>query len=96
MEKTTLRLKNKDGLHARPAAVFVQDANKFDSEIEITVGSLDLVARDCNRLRVVRCVKRLETAIKGHTTFLINNQIVAFPRFRSRCDFLPRVAGGIA
>ncbi len=35
MEKTTLRLKNKDGLHARPAAVFVQEANKFDSEIEI-------------------------------------------------------------
>lgn len=35
MEKITLRLKNKDGLHARPAAVFVQEANKFDSEIEI-------------------------------------------------------------
>lgn len=35
MEKTTIRLKNKDGLHARPAAVFVQEANKFDSEIEI-------------------------------------------------------------
>jgi phosphotransferase system HPr (HPr) family protein len=35
MERITLKLKNKEGLHARPAAVFVQEANKFDSEIEI-------------------------------------------------------------
>lgn len=35
MEKITLRLNNKEGLHARPAAIFVQEANKFDSEIEI-------------------------------------------------------------
>ena len=28
-------IKNKTGLHARPAAVFVQIANKFDSEITI-------------------------------------------------------------
>lgn len=35
MEKITLTLKNKEGLHARPAAVFVQEANKFDSEVEI-------------------------------------------------------------
>ena len=30
-----LVVKNKTGLHARPAAVFVQIANKFDSEITI-------------------------------------------------------------
>lgn len=35
MEKITLKLSNKDGLHARPAAAFVQEANKYDSEIEI-------------------------------------------------------------
>jgi len=29
-------IKNKTGLHARPAALFVQVANKFDSEITIT------------------------------------------------------------
>ena len=40
MEKKTIILKNTDGLHARPAAIFVQEANKFDSEIEIEFQSL--------------------------------------------------------
>ena len=31
-------IKNKTGLHARPAAVFVQLANKFDSEITVRKG----------------------------------------------------------
>ncbi len=33
--KKKLIVKNKQGLHARPAAVFVQIANKFDSRITI-------------------------------------------------------------
>ena len=33
-------IKNKQGLHARPAALFVQMANKFDSEIVITKGKI--------------------------------------------------------
>ncbi|MFH1996599.1 MAG: HPr family phosphocarrier protein [Candidatus Omnitrophota bacterium] len=32
-------IKNKLGLHARPAALFVQIANKFDSEVMVTKGS---------------------------------------------------------
>ena len=31
-------IKNKQGLHARPAALFVQIANKFASDITITKG----------------------------------------------------------
>ena len=31
----TLTVKNKQGLHARPAALFVQIANKFDSRITV-------------------------------------------------------------
>jgi len=30
-----LRVKNRQGLHARPAALFVQVANKFDSRITV-------------------------------------------------------------
>jgi len=30
-----VRVKNKQGLHARPAALFVQIANKFDSTIKV-------------------------------------------------------------
>jgi len=33
--KKTLTVNNKQGLHARPAAVFVQIANKFNSRITI-------------------------------------------------------------
>ena len=33
--KKQLIIKNKQGLHARPAALFVQMANKFDSRITI-------------------------------------------------------------
>ena len=32
-------IKNKLGLHARPAALFVQVANKFDSDITVKKGS---------------------------------------------------------
>ncbi len=33
--KKKLTVKNKQGLHARPAALFVQIANKFDSRITV-------------------------------------------------------------
>ena len=38
MQKTVKKeiiIRNKQGLHARPAAVFVQIANKFDSDISV-------------------------------------------------------------
>ncbi|MFH0763994.1 MAG: HPr family phosphocarrier protein [Candidatus Omnitrophota bacterium] len=34
----TITIKNKQGLHARPAALFVQIANKFNSEITVSKG----------------------------------------------------------
>jgi phosphocarrier protein HPr len=37
VEKTVV-IKNKQGLHARPAALFVQIANKFDSDIAVSKG----------------------------------------------------------
>jgi len=38
MIKKTLIIKNKQGLHARPAALFVQTASKFDSVIVVSKG----------------------------------------------------------
>ena len=35
-------IKNKSGLHARPAALFVQIANKFDSDITVKKGSKEI------------------------------------------------------
>ena len=34
-----VKILNKTGLHARPAAVFVQIANKFDSEVSVKKGN---------------------------------------------------------
>ncbi len=36
--KKSLIVKNKLGLHARPAALFVQIANKYDAEISVSKG----------------------------------------------------------
>lgn len=33
MKEVTIEIKNKTGLHARPAALFVQTASKFSSQI---------------------------------------------------------------
>jgi phosphocarrier protein HPr len=33
MTETTVRIKNRAGIHARPAALLVQTANRFDSQI---------------------------------------------------------------
>ncbi|MBN3038948.1 MAG: HPr family phosphocarrier protein [Candidatus Omnitrophica bacterium] len=38
MIKKALTVRNRLGLHARPAALFVQMANKFDSEISVQKG----------------------------------------------------------
>ncbi len=36
--KKNVTIKNKQGLHARPAALFVQIASKFDSDITVKKG----------------------------------------------------------
>ena len=38
MQKRTIKLDNDEGLHARPAAKFVQKANKYESDVEIEFG----------------------------------------------------------
>ncbi|NQU74514.1 MAG: HPr family phosphocarrier protein [Candidatus Omnitrophica bacterium] len=38
----TLVIKQKQGLHARPAALFVQTANKFDSDISVKKGNQEV------------------------------------------------------
>ena len=38
MQEVTLTIRNKVGLHARPAALFVQTAKQFNSDIKLTYG----------------------------------------------------------
>ena len=83
MEKITLRLSNKDGLHARPAAVFVQEANKFDSEIEIEfqgmkvngksiIGIMSLGAFYGEDITIVARGRDEEEAVKALEELIIN------------------------
>ena len=45
MIKKEVLIKNKIGLHARPAALFVQTANKFISEIMVKKGNSTINAK---------------------------------------------------
>jgi len=53
MVQTDLTLNNEQGLHARPADLFVRTANKFKSEIKISnlsTGSSDVNAKSILRI----------------------------------------------
>lgn len=45
MIRKTLKITNRAGIHARPAALIVQTANKFDCEIVIEKGTLSVNAK---------------------------------------------------
>ena len=45
MPEVTLTIKNKVGLHARPAALFVQTANRFMSTITVKNGDVSANAK---------------------------------------------------
>lgn len=45
MAEIKVTVKNKTGLHARPAALFVQKANQFKSEITIAKGDREISAK---------------------------------------------------
>ena len=48
-------IKNKLGLHARPASLFVQTAAKFDSDITVRKGDEVRLLRNPGDLQVRRC-----------------------------------------
>ncbi len=45
MPEITFRIKNKVGLHARPASVFVREATKYKSTITVTCGDKTVNAK---------------------------------------------------
>ncbi len=45
MVETQLVIKNKVGLHARPAALFVQTANKFKCTVKLTLAGNEINAK---------------------------------------------------
>ncbi|HOC05975.1 MAG: HPr family phosphocarrier protein [Bacillota bacterium] len=45
MAEKKVVIKNKTGLHARPAALFVQKAGQFSSDVSITLGDKEVNAK---------------------------------------------------
>ena len=77
-------IKNKTGLHARPAALFVQIANKFDSDITIIkedqevngksiMGILMLAAEKGAKLIIIAEGEDAEAAVAELTDILVKD-----------------------
>lgn len=67
VEKSII-IKNKQGLHARPAALFVQIANKFDSDIAVSKGKLKVNGKSIMGIMMLEAGKgaRITLSIKGN------------------------------
>ena len=59
-------IKNKQGLHARPAALFVQIANKFNSDITISKGKHKVNGKS------IMGIMMLEAGIGSRVTMVAN------------------------
>lgn len=79
-------IKNKSGLHARPAALFVQIANKYDSEIKVKkgkqivngksiMGIMMLAAEKGSKIRIVADGDDAENAVCELEGLLLSDTI---------------------
>ena len=79
-------IKNKQGLHARPAALFVQIANKFDCDITISKGKLKVNGKSImgimmleagagSKILISASGEDAEQAVKELETLLLNNDM---------------------
>ncbi|MFH1798636.1 MAG: HPr family phosphocarrier protein [Candidatus Omnitrophota bacterium] len=66
--KKDVIIKNKTGLHARPAAVFVQTANKYESDITITKGTQEVNGKSIMGILMLAAEKgtKLTIVAKGN------------------------------
>ena len=82
--KREIVIKNKTGLHARPAALFVQLANKYDSDILITkddqevngksiMGILMLAAEKGAKITITATGDDAESAVKELSETLLHD-----------------------
>ena len=63
----SITIKNKQGLHARPAALFVQIANKFNSSITITKGRQKVNGKSIMGIMMLEdgCGSKISMVISG-------------------------------
>lgn len=65
--KQSITIQNKSGLHARPASLFVQAANRFKSKIEITAKGKTIDAKSILMIMSMGLTKgtEIELTAKG-------------------------------
>jgi len=84
MTKKEVVIKNKTGLHARPAALFVQIANKYESDITIIkddqevngksiMGILMLAAEKGSKIMIIADGDDSETAVAELSKILLQD-----------------------
>ena len=61
-----LTIKNEQGLHARPAAVFVQIANKYESDIIVKKGAQEVNGKSIMGLLTLAAEKGAKLSIKAN------------------------------
>lgn len=66
MIEKIVAIKNKQGLHARPAALFVQIANKFNSDITISKGKQRVNGKS------IMGIMMLEAGVGSKVTIVVN------------------------
>ena len=59
-----ITIKNKSGLHARPAAVFVQIANKYDSNVMVKKGKLEVNGKSIMGILMLAAGKCAQVTLK--------------------------------
>ena len=59
-----ITIKNKSGLHARPAAIFVQVANKYDSEVAVKKGKLEVNGKSIMGILMLAAGKGSQVTLK--------------------------------
>ncbi|MBR1420671.1 MAG: HPr family phosphocarrier protein [Selenomonadaceae bacterium] len=65
MTKRTVRVENETGFHARPASIFVREAEKFRSKIEIHANGKVADAKDLVRIMSMQLSKGTEVLIQA-------------------------------
>jgi phosphocarrier protein len=59
-----ITIKNKSGLHARPAAIFVQIANKYDSDVVVKKGKLEVNGKSIMGILMLAAGKNSQVTLK--------------------------------
>lgn len=59
-----VKIKNKSGLHARPASLFVKEATKFKSEIRVRNGEKEVNGKSMLSLLTLEACKGVTVEIK--------------------------------